>query len=422
MNDAPRISPQILRGLQLKDLGRYPEAERAFKEALAQEPNDAFTLHQLAACQFHQSGRQREALATVDAAIAIEPNSADHHILRSFILSHLNRSKEALETARLAISLDPLRSGAFTAAAQAHLHLENWADAETTARKALALDADNSASANQLAQALRLQNKLAENASHLAGMLARDPADPHTHASAGWAALQRGERRTAEVHFREALRLSPGFESAREGLLTSFRARSPLYRAYLRYCFAMQRLGKGRQWAVIIGAYVAMKLGSRIQGGVGSAVCVIYFLFVLWVWVAKAAGNFLLLFDSFARYALRKHEKIEAAVVGGGLIVGLAALGGGVILDWPLSQYLGIGCIAAIFPFSMTFTNGSAIGRWLFGSIGTLAMLGGVLALGGRSIPLAYQDGARTLFFAAVICCLGSTWLGNVRALRRPVE
>ena len=258
MNDAPRISPQILRGLQLKDLGRYPEAERAFKEALAQEPNDAFTLHQLAACQFHQSGRQREALATVDAAIAIEPNSADHHILRSFILSHLNRSKEALETARLAISLDPLRSGAFTAAAQAHLHLENWADAEAAARKALALDADNSASANQLAQALRLQNKLAENASHLAGMLARDPADPHTHASAGWAALQRGERRTAEVHFREALRLSPGFESAREGLLTSFRARSPLYRAYLRYCFAMQRLGKGRQWAVIIGAYVAM--------------------------------------------------------------------------------------------------------------------------------------------------------------------
>jgi len=73
MNDAPRISPQILRGLQLKDLGRYADAERAFKEALAHEPNDAFVLHQLAACQFHQAGLQREALATIDSAIAVEP-------------------------------------------------------------------------------------------------------------------------------------------------------------------------------------------------------------------------------------------------------------------------------------------------------------------------------------------------------------
>src|SRR5580698_7582620 len=120
--NVPNLSPQILRGLKLKDLGRFADAERSFREALAQEPNDAFALHQLAACQFHQAGRQREALATVDSAIAIEPNSADHHILRSFILSHLNRPKDGLEAARTAMSLDPLHSGAFTAAAQAHLH------------------------------------------------------------------------------------------------------------------------------------------------------------------------------------------------------------------------------------------------------------------------------------------------------------
>src|ERR1700729_4028817 len=105
MNEGTSMSPQILRALQLKDLGRYADAERAFKEALAQEPNDAFALHQLAACQFHQAGRQREALATVDSAISIEPNSADHHILRSFILSHLHRSRDALEAAQAAMSL-----------------------------------------------------------------------------------------------------------------------------------------------------------------------------------------------------------------------------------------------------------------------------------------------------------------------------
>jgi tetratricopeptide (TPR) repeat protein len=420
--NVPHMSPQILRGLKLKDIGRFADAELAFKEALAQEPNDAFALHQLAACQFHQTGRQREALATVDAAIAAEPNSTDHHILRSFILSQLRRPKEGLEAARMAVGLDPNHSGAFTAMAQAHLHLENWADAESAARKALNLDADNSGAANQLAQALRLQNKLAENASHLAGMLARDPADPHTHSNAGWAALQRGERRQAEVHFREALRLSPGFEPAREGLLSSFRARSPLYRAYLKYCFAMQRLGRGSQWAVIIGAYIIMKLGSRIEGGIGLSVSIIYFLFVLWVWVAKAAGNFLLLFDPFARYALRKNEKLEAAFVGGGLLLGLTALGGGMIFGWPPAQYFGMGCIASIFPLSMTFTNGSVIGRWLFGSVGTLALLGGAGALFRSSLPLAWHENAKTLFFAAIICSVGSTWLGNIRALRRPMD
>jgi hypothetical protein len=151
-------------------------------------------------------------------------------------------------------------------------------------------------------------------------------------------------------------------------------------------------------------------------------VFIVYFLFVLWVWVAKAAGNFLLLFDSFARHALRKNEKVEASVVGGGLIVGLAAFACGLIFDWPLSQYLGVACIAAIFPFSMTFTNGSVIGRWLFGSIGALTMLGGFLALGARSIPPSYLGSARTLFTAALMCSLLSTWLGNVRALRRPMD
>src|SRR5258706_135859 len=151
-------------------------------------------------------------------------------------------------------------------------------------------DAENAFRA-ALAQALRLQNKMAENAGHLAGMLARDPEDPYTHANAGWAALQRGRHREAEVHFREALRLNPAFDSAREGLLNSFRARSPIYRAYLRYCFAMQRLSSGSRWAVIIGLYLAARFGSRMKGGLGLAVMALYFLFVLWGLVARPVGH-----------------------------------------------------------------------------------------------------------------------------------
>jgi hypothetical protein len=49
-------------------------------------------------------------------------------------------------------------------------------------------------------------------------------------------------------------------------------------------------------------------------------------------------------------------------------------------------------------------------------------MLGGFLALAGRYIPAHYHNGAVMLFYAAIICSLSSTWLGNVRALRRPME
>ncbi len=406
--------PQLLRGLQLKELGRYADAETAIRAALSHEPNDAFALHQLAGCQWQIPGRQKDALQTINEAISIEPNEPEHHVLRAFILCVLDRPKEALAAARMALGFNPTDTGAFAAEAQAHLQMENWPLAETAARQALALDADNSAAANQLAQALRLQNKQVENAAHLAGMLARDPDDAFTHANAGWAALQRDEHRQAETHFREALRLDPDFDYAREGLLNSFRARSPIYRAYLKYSFAMQRLGQGARWAVIIGLYLAVRFAGKLPGGF--VLVALYFLFVLWVWVARGVGNFILLFDRFARYALRPAEKTEAVAVGGGLCVGLVLLGIGAVFS-PMTLVLGLGLVAAVFPLSMTFTNASKIGTWLFGSIAAVTLTAAVLTAFSDLIP-ALQPSFH-VFGVGAFGCLASTWLGNIRALNR---
>ena len=420
MSDAFSLAPQIMRGLQLEDLGRYADAERAYREALAQEPNDAFALQHLASCLLHLPQRQVEALTTIDRAIAIEPNEAGHHVLRSFILTGAGEPKHGLAAAQTALGLDPHHTWAFTAEAQAHLLTEQWPLAEASALQALALDAENSTAANQLAQALRLQNKLGENAAHLAGMLARDPENPFTHSNAGWAALQRGERREAETHFREALRLDPDFEPARDGLLTSFRARSPIYRTYLRYCFFMQRLSAKSRWAVILGLYFGVKFARLIPGGF--IISALYMLFVLWVWVAKPFGNFFLLFDSFARYALRPAEKREAVAVGGGLLAGLAILATGAALGAAPVVLLGLGFIAASFPLSMTFTNGSRPGTYIFGTVAAITLLGALLQLLAGHVPLIEADAAMTIFNAGAIGCLASTWLGNVPALRRPAE
>lgn len=401
--------PQIMRGLQLKQLGRYADAATAFKEALAQEPNDAFALHQLAGCEWRLPELRKEALETIGRAIALEPNEPEHHVLRAFILCALDRPKEALEATQMALAFDPNDSLAFTAEAQAHLQMENWPLAEQSARQALALDADNSGAANQLAQALRLQNKLAENAEHLAGMLARDPEDAFTHANAGWAALQRGQLRDAEVHFREALRLDPDFEYAREGLLTSFRARSPLYRGYLKYTFAMARLNRKARWAVIIGLYLGVRFAGSLPGG--WVLIALYFLFVLWVWVARPVGNALLLLDRFARYALRPAEKIEAALVTSCLAGGIASIILSFAFGWDDALLFGVAGIAIAFPLSLIFNNAATIGRRIFSGLAIVAACATLLVV-------TYDSRFSANFFVgACIACAASTWLGNIRAL-----
>lgn len=403
--------PQIMRGLQLKQLGRYADAADAFKEALAQEPNDAFALHQLAGCEFRLPELRKEALQTIDRAISVEPNDPQHHVLRAFILCALDRPKDALDSTRMALAFDPNDSLTHTAEAQAHLQMENWPLAERSARQALALDADNSGAANQLAQALRLQNKLAENAEHLAGMLARDPEDAFTHANAGWAALQRGKHPEAEAHFREALRLDPDFEYAREGLLTSFRARSPLYRGYLKYSFAMARLNRKARWAVIVGLYLGVRFAERLPGG--WVLVAIYFLFVLWVWVARPVGNALLLLDRFARYALRRSEKMEAALVASCLTASVVCIILSVAFSWDAAMLLGVAGIAVAFPLALIFNNGSALGRWVFSSLAALAALTTIFSIVYDSKLSA------DLFVGACIACAASTWLGNIPALYR---
>ncbi|MEI9894864.1 MAG: hypothetical protein WDN28_13510 [Chthoniobacter sp.] len=206
-----------------------------------------------------------------------------------------------------------------------------------------------------------------------------------------------GVHREAEVHFREALRLDPDFDYAREGLLSSFRARSPLYRAYLKYTFAMARLNRGARWAVILGLYFGVKVARYLPGGV--VLVALYFLFVLWVWVARPVGNTLLLFDRFARYALRPSEKIEAAVVTGCLVTGLTSVILSFALDWDLAMLFGIAAIAIAFPLSLVFTNASILGRWVFGGIAAGAAL--VIVCGLVLGSHLFAD----LFVGACIAC-----------------
>ena len=64
-------------------------------------------------------------------------------------------------------------------------------------------------------------------------------------------------------HFREALRLNPNMEWARQGILEALRARNPIYRVMLRYFLWMSRFRGKVQFGIVIGGWLGYQ---AIQG------------------------------------------------------------------------------------------------------------------------------------------------------------
>lgn len=406
------------RGSVLLEQGRFADAEKFFREALASDPNDAQVLYQLSVCELNQE-RSAEALRTIDRALALEPEVSAIHAFRAIVLTQMRKSAEALAAAEEALRLDPDSDYALVAKAGAYLSRKEWAKAEAAARQALEMNPDNPTAANQLAHALRLQNRLEESATQSDYMLAEDPESPDNHTTAGWVALQRGQREKAETHFLEALRLRADDEGARQGLKEAFRARSPLYRAYLNYCFFMARFTNGKQWLIIIGLIVAINVVPQfLPGTPGLLLIALYFLFVLWVHVAESVGDLQLMFDRFARHALTLMEKIRAAVVGGGVIFGLLSLLSGFLAGIPPLIVLGLTGIGASFPFAYTFTN-VAPGRFLFGAIGLFVVATGALNVAAVLGVGEVVNLSRAMGRIAWLAVVATTWIASVPSLNR---
>ncbi len=417
---------ELQHGLLLQDQGRIEEAESCFRSVLSREPENDFVYGRLAMCQLSQEGRKREALESIDEAIRIRPDEAFYHSVRSLILTDLHRGKEALAAAEQAVVINPEEAFSFAAKANAYCELHRWADAEEWSRKALAIDSDHVMAANILTHTLRLQGKADENKQAIDQLLAADPENSLAHVNAGWTALQRYDTRKAEEHFLESLRLDPDSDIAREGLLESFKARSWFYRAYLSYCFLMQRFTGGKQWALILGIFFAYQILKRYLSTISPvAAGVLVFLwlaFVMWIWLAPGIGNFLVFLDSSARLALQKGERRQGIAVGGGLLLGVMSLLAGWVWQSNAATVLGAGLMLSTVPASLTFDNPSSKGRKFFGMITGYFYIVIPVSV-GIEIMNASNSGlseiSLLLAFPGIVSVILCTWLGNVSALRQ---
>jgi hypothetical protein len=88
---------------QLLQAGQLVEAEKALREILARDPNDAESLTNLAAA-LGGLGRPQEAIVQLERALAVLPGSAEARANLGAALLHVGRTEEAIEQLRQAIA------------------------------------------------------------------------------------------------------------------------------------------------------------------------------------------------------------------------------------------------------------------------------------------------------------------------------
>jgi tetratricopeptide (TPR) repeat protein len=334
----------LRRGEMLRGQNRYAEAEKYLQEAIGEEPNNAEGYYELAFCYCNWSGHSPKALATIDRAIALDPNRAEFFALRSWILGNLDKQKDAVQVAERALEMNPFSVLALNSLTRAHGQMAHWKQAEESARRTLEINPRNELAANFLAQALRQQGRMAESDAVTRQLLAQVPDNAMAQCNAGWSALQMGDYRRANQFFMESLRLDPDYDYARRGLLHSFNSRVWIYRLYFQMIAWLGKHTKGMRWFFVIVIYLVYQgllAGLRTEYGTDDAqpwILVAMVFYLILFGFGRSFGNFFLLFDRFARHALTAQEKRFAGLVA--FMYG-AALGCEIFIQaWPQTAIL----------------------------------------------------------------------------------
>jgi len=311
------MSAHLARAQLLLQQSRPADAEREAGLAVAQAP-DHPQAHALLALS--RLGQNKHALALMAArtALGLAPDSAYYHHVHALILHRLEHNKEALNAVQEAIRLAPEDEDNFSLLAAIHLNLGDWPAALTAAEQALALNPEHTESANFRAMALVRLGRKTEAMQTVDAALERDPESAFSHANQGWNCLHRNDPRRALEHFREALRIDPELEYAREGMVEALKAHNPIYRVMLTYFLWMSSLAGRYQWGIVIGTYFGSRFLAQaaishpefkwfwwlVLGG-----C---YGFVYLTWTAHPMFNLLLRLDRFGRHALSAEQRIAS--------------------------------------------------------------------------------------------------------------
>ncbi|HXJ57474.1 MAG TPA: tetratricopeptide repeat protein [Verrucomicrobiae bacterium] len=428
------MNPHLERAHLLFQQSRYETAEEELRQALAGSPDDPYAHSLLGLCLL-QREQFAEATREAQQAVHLSPDLDFAHYALARIYYERRHFTEAMAAITETLRLNPADVDAHALQAQLYLEQQRWAEALAAAERGLQVDSEHVGCTNLRAIALVKLGRRAEAGATIDAALARRPDDAVTHANQGWTLLEQGDHRRALEHFREALRLDPTSEWAREGIIEALKARHFLYSLFLRYFFWMSKLRPGTQWAILIAGYFANRLLGTLatqNPELAPAVWplrILYLGFVLLTWTADPLFNLLLRLNRFGRLVLSDEKRIASNWVGLCVFLTLAAVLVCFFTQFhPSASLAAIVCGIMIIPMAGTFKTVPGWPRRMMGVYTGLMAAAGVavvaISVSAGDQPLSKTGPRNGLFMLClnifIIAAIGSSWVANWLAQQRP--
>jgi len=428
------VNPNLQRALLLFEQSRFEMAEGELRQSLATDPHDAYA-HALLGLCLATNERFKEATVEAEQAVHLAPDFPFAHFALASILHDRNRNTEALAAINEALRLDASDADYFALLAAIQLDEKQWPAALEAAERGLQLDSEHTGCTNLRAVALVKLGRKAEAGATIDAALAKNPDNAVTHANQGWTLLHQGESKKALDHFREALRLDPENDWARQGIVEALKARNIIYAIMLRYFLWMSGLSAQVQWAIILGGY----FGNRLLGAMAASnpklapwvlpLRILYVAFALLTWMADPLFNLLLRMNKFGRMVLSREQIVSTNWIGSCILLALLALGACLLSDFAAPYLLAAAVFGfLVLPLAGTFKCSEGWPRKAMAAY-TLAMAAaGITAIillfvarlqsgvGAKSLRAA-STGLMGLFFLGAI---GSAWVANILIAQRP--
>lgn len=308
---------------------RHEDAIGELQRLLAAEPDNARAHAWLGYCIAQDRDRLREAAREVEQAVHLDPDDPLVFYLQAVICEYRNQTGEALTAIERSIQLDPVHADFFGLKAGLLGRLNRWEDALQAAETGLQHHPEDPRCQSVRIHALERLGRVDDAVRQADSAVARAPDSADAHASRGWALLQQGQIRESQAAFREALRLQPNNDFARQGMIQALNNGNPVFRFFYALLIRLSRLGSGVRWALIIGAWVLIQVLDSVAARNPSLqvwvlpLTAFYLLFVMMSWIINPLFNTLLRFHPFGRYLLSRKEIWASSIIAGTLVFGL---------------------------------------------------------------------------------------------------
>ena len=194
--------------------GRFPEAERGYRELLQQEPRNAAALHLLGMVGM-QTGRSEMAVELIQRAIGLDGGNAQFHMNLGNLLQAQGKLDEAVDCYGRALKLNPRSASAWSNLGEALKTQGKLEEAAASLGKALALEPELAVAHSNLGNVRHAQGELEQALACYERALVLQPDLAIVYANMGNLRQAQGLLREAAACYERALELKPVFEVAR---------------------------------------------------------------------------------------------------------------------------------------------------------------------------------------------------------------